>query len=174
MQKQTFANNLHWCWLNIVVYKKYVSNFNTLTYFRLKCFKIMTSKSGFLWKLCFVAMQSDNITFYAYKMIKGTSGFNLKKTIFFNRWRQHQKTSWNIFQIQKTPLLWLAQDPQGCLEKQSHPMSLNLVVWCAKIGSKAKKLWKSVKKPSLFWRFSCHFWSFLNFLCFGPNFSAPN
>ena len=29
-----------------------------------------------------VAMQSDNITFYACKIIKGTSGFNLKKTNF--------------------------------------------------------------------------------------------
>ena len=41
-------------------------------------------------------MQSDNITFYACKIIKGTSGFNLKHTIFFNRWRQHPKNSWNI------------------------------------------------------------------------------
>ena len=28
-----------------------------------------------------VAMQSDNVTFYACKIIKVTSGFNLKKTI---------------------------------------------------------------------------------------------
>ena len=32
-----------------------------------------------------VAMQSDNITFYACKIIKGTSGFNLKKTNFLFR-----------------------------------------------------------------------------------------
>jgi len=31
-----------------------------------------------------VAMQSDNVTFYACKIINVTSGFNLKKTIFFS------------------------------------------------------------------------------------------
>ena len=30
-----------------------------------------------------VAMESDNVTFYAYKMIKGTSGFNLKSDVTF-------------------------------------------------------------------------------------------
>ena len=34
-------------------------------------------------------------------------------------------------------LLWLPQGPQGCLEKQNCPLSLNLVVWCAKIGFKS-------------------------------------
>ena len=62
---------------------------DTLTNFRLKCIKIMTSKSGFLSKLCYC----DNITFYACKIIKGTSGFNLKKTNFFTRWRQHPKNN---------------------------------------------------------------------------------
>jgi hypothetical protein len=81
----------------------------------------------------FVAMQSDNVTFYACKIVKGTPGFNLKKTNFFTRWRQHSKNSWYIFQMQITLLLWRPQDPQGC-----------------------------------------HFWSFSNFLGFGPNFSAPN
>ena len=36
-----------------------------------------------------VAMESDNVTFYACKMIKVTSDFNLKKTNFVTRWRQH-------------------------------------------------------------------------------------
>ena len=44
-----------------------------------------------------VAMQSDNITFYACKIIKGTSGFNLKKTNFFARWRQHPKKQLKYF-----------------------------------------------------------------------------
>ena len=34
------------------------------------------------------------------------------------------------------PLLWRPQGPQGCLEKQNHSLSLNLVAWCAKIGPK--------------------------------------
>ena len=38
-----------------------------------------------------VAMESDNVTFYACKMIKVTSDFNLKKTNFVTRWRQHPK-----------------------------------------------------------------------------------
>ena len=84
-----------------------------------------------------VAMQSDNVTFLSFKIIKVTSGFNLKKTIFFTRWRHHPKNSWNIFQIQITPLLWRSQGPQGCLEKQNCPLSLNLAVWCAKIGPKS-------------------------------------
>ena len=87
-----------------------------------------------------VAMESDNVTFYACKIIKVTSGFNLKKRIFFARWRQHPQNSWNIFQIQITPLFRRPQGPQGCLEKQNHPLSLNLVVWRAKIWPKTKKL----------------------------------
>ena len=97
-----------------------------------------------------VAMQSDNVTFLSFKIIKVTSGFNLKKTIFFTRWRHHPKNSWNIFQIQITPLLWRSQGPQGCLEKQNCPLSLNLAVWCAKIGPKTQKFQKTVKKPSIF------------------------
>ena len=53
---------------------------NTLTDFRLKCFKIMASKS-------------DNAKFYASKIIKVTSGFDFKKTIFSARWRHHPKNS---------------------------------------------------------------------------------
>ena len=97
-----------------------------------------------------VAMQSGNGTFWLCKIIKVTSGFNLKKTIFFTRWRQHPKNSWNIFQIQITPLLWRPQGPQGCLEKQNYPLSLNLVVWCAKIGPKTKKLQKTCQNTIIF------------------------
>ena len=86
-----------------------------------------------------VAMQSDSVTFLSSKVIKVTSCFNLKKTFFFTRWRCHPKNSWNIFQIQITPLLWRSQGPQGCLEKRNCPLSLNLAVWCAKIGPKTQK-----------------------------------
>ena len=88
-------------------------------------------------------MKGDNSTFYACKMIKVTSGFNLKKTIFFTRRRHHPKNSWNIFQIQITLLLWRPQGPQGCLEKPNYPLSSNLVVWCTKIGPKTKKVQKT-------------------------------
>ena len=100
-----------------------------------------------------VAMQSDNVTFLSFKIIKVTSGFNLKKTIFFTRWRHHPKNSWNIFQIQITPLLWRSQGPQGCLEKRNCPLSLNLAVWCAKIGPKTQKFQKTIN----FCCFSCIF-----------------
>ena len=39
-----------------------------------------------------------------------------------------------------TPLFRHLQGSQWCLEKQNHPLNLNLVVWCAKIGPKTKKL----------------------------------
>ena len=42
-----------------------------------------------------------------------------------------------------TPLLWLPQGPQGCLEKQNYPLSSNLVVWCATIGPKTKNVEKT-------------------------------
>ena len=38
-----------------------------------------------------LAMESDIGTFYAIEIIKVTSGFNLKQTIFFARWRQQLK-----------------------------------------------------------------------------------
>ena len=114
-----------------------------------------------------VAMESDNVTFYACKIIKVTSGFNLKKTNFFARWHQHPQNSWNIFWLQITPLFRCLQGPQGCLEKQNHPLSSNLVVWRAKIWPKSKKLQKTII-------FCCHFWGFLNILGFRSNFSAQN
>ena len=113
-------------------------------------------------------MESDNVTFYACKIIKVTSGFNLKKTNFFARWRQHPQNSWNIFQIQITPLFRHPQGPQGCLEKRNHPLSLNLVVWCAKIGPKTKKLWKTVEKPAFLTLFFVNSEVFQTFLVLGP------
>ena len=120
------------------------------------------------------AMESDNVTFYQCKIIKVTSGFNLKITNFFARWRQHLQNSWNIFQIQITPLLWRPQGAQGCLEKQNYPLNSNLVVCCAKIGPKTQKLQKNHQKIFIFCCFSRHFWGFFNILGFRSNFSAPN
>ena len=74
-----------------------------------------------------VATQSDNITFYACKIIKGTSVFNLKKTA-------------EILSNTNNSTTLTPPGPQGCLEKQNHPLSWNLVVWWAKIGYKTKKL----------------------------------
>ena len=61
------------------------------------------------------------------------------------------------------PLFWRPQGPQGsqgCLEKQNHPLSLNLVVWCAKIGPKSwnfqKKTSETTRKTTkndVFWQF---------------------
>ena len=103
-------------------------------------------KVDFFENYAIVAKQSEIVTFCACKIIKETSGFNLKNTIFFARRRHHLKNTWNIFQIQITPLLWRPQGPQGCLEKQNFPLSSNLVVWCTKIWPKTQKLPKIVEK----------------------------
>ena len=42
-----------------------------------------------------------------------------------------------------TPLFRCPQGSQGCLEKRNYPLSSNLVVWCAKIGPKSKKVRKT-------------------------------
>ena len=60
------------------------------------------------------------------------------------------QNSWYIFQMKITPLLRHPQGPQGCLEKQNCPLSLNLAVWCTKIWSKTQKLQKTIEKPSFF------------------------
>ena len=58
-----------------------------------------------------------------------------------------------------TPLFRRPQGSQGCLEKQNHSLSWNLVVWCAKIGPKTKKVWKTseltkkMSKLMVFWWF---------------------
>ena len=106
--------------------------------------------------------------FYVCKMIKVTSGFDFKKTIFSTRRRHHPKNSWNIFQIQITPLFWRPQGPQGCLEKQNCPLSSNLAVWCAKIGPKTQKLQKPVKTTSFFDVFLVISEVFRTFLVLGP------
>ena len=134
----------------------------------------MASKSEFLWKLWYCSYAKwYNVNFYAYRIIEVTSGFDFKKTIFSARRRHHPKNSWNIFHIQITPLLWRPQGFQGCLEKRNCPLSLNLAVWCAKIGPKTQKLQKTVKKPSFFVVFLVISDVFRTLLGFRPNFSAP-
>ena len=146
---------------------------DTLTNFWLNCFKIMASKSGFFWKIwnCgYLYWQKHFFDGHTYKTDIGRH-FDKKKSA---RAAPLSKNSWNIFQMQITPLLRRSQDPQGCLKKPNHPLSLNLAVWCAKIGFKAKNLWKIVEKPSYFDVFFCHFDDFSKILGFRPNFSAQN
>lgn len=52
--------------------------------------KSWLQKENFFENYAFVAIQSDNSTFYACKITKGTSGFNMKQTNFFTRWHQNQ------------------------------------------------------------------------------------
>ena len=73
--------------------------------------KSWLQKVDFFENYAIVAMQSDNANFYACKIIKVTSGFDFKKTFFSARGRHHPKNSWNIFQIQITPLFWCPQGP---------------------------------------------------------------
>ena len=65
-----------------------------------------------------------------------------------------------LVSFQITPLLWRPQGPQGCLEKRNCPLSLNFVVWCAKIGPKNLEFLKNLindkknnKKMMVFWSF---------------------
>ena len=87
-------------------------------HWQILCWNVSKSwlqKVNFFKNYAIVAMQSDNVNLYAYKMIKVTSGFDFKKTFFSARRRHHPKNSWNIFQIQIIPLFWRPQGPQGCL-----------------------------------------------------------
>ena len=62
-------------------------------------------------------------------------GFNLTWKQFF--------TVTDLANSCANPLFRRAQGSQGCLEKQNHPLSWILVVWCAKIGPKTKKVQKT-------------------------------
>ena len=135
--------------------------------------KSWLQKVDFFESYAIVAMQSDNATFYACKIIKVISGFDFKKIIFFTRRRHHPKSSWNIFQVQITPLLWCPQGPQGCLEKRNCPLSSNLAVWCPKIGPKTQNFSKKHQK-TIFCCVLVISEVFLNILTLRPNFSAPN
>ena len=88
----------------------------------LKCFIIMTV--DFFKKYYIVAMNSDNITFYAYEIIKVKSGFN-----FFASWHQHPKKQLKYFSNSNNSTTLM---PQGCLENRNPPLSFNLIVWLAK------------------------------------------
>ena len=50
--------------------------------------------------------------------------------------------SWVFFSMFQLVLITTLTPPglQGCQEKQNYPLSLNLVVWCAKIEPKTKKV----------------------------------
>ena len=87
-----------------------------------------------------VAMQSDNITFYACKIIKGTSGFNLKKTIFFCQVAPTYKKQLKYFSnTNNSTILTPSEPPEVSREAK-------FAVWYARIGPKTQKLQKIVKK----------------------------
>ena len=119
-----------------------------------------------------VAMKIDKSTFYACKIIKVTSGFNLK--IFFSLCDTNiKKTAENFSNTNNSTTLM----PPGVSREAKLSIEFEFLVWCNKIGTKTKKLQKTVKKSSFFGVFlviSSHFWSFLFFLGFWLNFSAPN
>ena len=48
---------------------------------------------NFFENFAIVSMQIDNVTLYAYEILKVTSGINLKKAIFFTGWHHHPKNS---------------------------------------------------------------------------------
>ena len=107
--------------------------------------KSCLQKVDFFENYAIVARQSDNVTLSACKIIKKTSGFNLKETIFFRQAVPPSKVQLKYFSSTNNSTTLAPPRPQRLLEKGNHPLSLNLVVSCVKIGSKTKKLQKSVK-----------------------------
>ena len=80
-----------------------------------------------------------------------------------SQWKSSQKPNFtdtvtDLANSCVTPLFRHPQGYQECLEGQNYPLSLNLVVWCAKIGPKTQKVWKTSKltkkmsKTMVFWR----------------------
>ena len=83
-----------------------------------------------------------------------------------------------VKQIRVNQGLGVFRRPQGslgCLEKQNHPLSENLVVWCAKIEPKTnQERLKNLRIDRQNVKNDDILTGFLKFLDFGPNFSAPN
>ena len=67
-----------------------------------------------------------------------------------------------------TPLFRRPQGSQGCLEKRNHPLSSNLVVWCAKIGPKTKKVRKTSELTKKSVKNDGFLTVFQSFLVLGP------
>ena len=70
--------------------------------------------------------------------------------------------------MQITPLFRRPQGPQGCLVKQNYRLSMNLGVWCAKIGTKTKKLQKTCQITIIFDIFLVNSEVFQTLLVLGP------
>ena len=99
------------------------------------------------------------------KQLKAEFTYNSeKKSILIQLFLSQWPDQLILVSFQITPLLRCPQGPQGCLEKQNCPLSLNLAVWCAKIGPKLRNFKKPSKNP--------HFLLFfLSFLTFFRNYS---
>ena len=71
--------------------------------------------------------------------MKSISTYYLKNNRGVRTHKHSHRISWFWFRFTTlTP-----QSPKGCLEKQNHSLSSNLVVWCTKIGLKTKKVRKT-------------------------------
>ena len=60
-----------------------------------------------------IAIQSDHFIFYAFKIIKVTSGFNLKKTIFFRQAAPPSKKQLNFFSNTNNSTTLMPSGPPG-------------------------------------------------------------
>ena len=67
-----------------------------------------------------------------------------------------------------TPLFRRPQGFQGCLENRNYPLSSNLVVWCAKIGPKTKKVLKTSELTQKIVKIDGFSTVFQSFLVWGP------
>ena len=131
-----------------------------LSYLRLNCFRSFFGKRIEETKNCF----QDLLTFSMIYIYGPVQRCNFRKKWNFNIYNWmftatflptlflisptipnirlcSTKTQWPeqliLVSFQITPLLRPPQGPQGCLEKWNCPLSLNLAVWCAKIGLKS-------------------------------------
>ena len=103
-----------------------------------------------LWKPLYMIYDSPLWAFKG-KVIPEAANFKEEALVTLEGWETEKeilKICWSMYGIEPItmtesadfgfiPLLWLPQGPQGCLEKQNHPLSSNLVVWNAKIGPKS-------------------------------------
>ena len=102
--------------------------------------------------------------------------FNFLRNNSISLWKvgAHMSTVTGSADFGFSLLLWRPQGSKGCLEKQNHSLSWNLVVWCPKIGPKTKKVWKTSELTKKNVKNYGILTGFLKFLGFGSNFSSPN
>ena len=100
------------------------------------------------------------LIFLSLKLIKVSSVFNLnyfKKSCSGRHHSEISKTNTKTL----IPSIWIRpQGSQGCQKMGQDPLNMPVEVWCAKIASKLKNIWKSPRKQGFFDIFFVNFEGF--------------